>query len=216
MATMGCKQFLDQLDSWMEGERQPGARAHVAGCSRCRALAQDFDAITSVARSMNEEAEPPAYLWNSIRTQLVQEGVIRETPAAKALLPGTFWRHWFPLPTPALAGISLLVLLAASVSLRGPLTRRVNDYRWIQGTQSSTTSLNAQLDSVEHTTLASLDSNQAMAAALHRNLAIVDNYIALCEKSVRENPQSEMARDFLYGAYQQKASLLAQMNEQGE
>ena len=43
---------------------------------------------------------------------------------------------------------------------------------------------------------------------MHQNLAIVDNYIALCEKSVSEEPENEVARDYLYEAYQQKADLL--------
>jgi len=215
MATIGCKQFLDQLDSWMEGQRPPEFRAHVAGCPNCRAVTGDFEAIAAVAQSMAAETpEPPDYLWNSIRAQLVQEGVIRETPAVERVAPRSFWQGWFAWPTPALAGVSLIVLLAASFAVRGPLSRRVNDYRWIRGTQNSTDSLSAQLDSVEHTTMASIGSNPVLAAALHKNLAIVDNYISLCEKSVREDPQSEMARDFLYGAYQQKASLLAQINEQ--
>jgi hypothetical protein len=55
-----------------------------------------------------------------------------------------------------------------------------------------------------------------VTASLHQNLAIVDNYITLCEKSVREEPENEMARDYLYGAYEQKADLLAQMAERGE
>jgi hypothetical protein len=40
-------------------------------------------------------------------------------------------------------------------------------------------------------------------------LQIVDNFIALCEKSVHEQPDNQMAREYLYGAYQQKAELLA-------
>ncbi len=51
---------------------------------------------------------------------------------------------------------------------------------------------------------------------MHKNLAIVDNYISLCEKSVREEPENEVARDYLYDAYQQKADLLAQMTERGD
>jgi hypothetical protein len=51
---------------------------------------------------------------------------------------------------------------------------------------------------------------------LHQNLAIVDNYIALCEKSVSEDPQNEVARDYLFEAYQQKADLLTQLTERGE
>jgi len=61
-----------------------------------------------------------------------------------------------------------------------------------------------------------LQSNPVVSAALHKNLAIVDNYITLCEKTVRDDPESEIARDYLYNAYQQKADLLAQMNERGE
>jgi hypothetical protein len=60
-----------------------------------------------------------------------------------------------------------------------------------------------------------LDSNPVVTASLQKNLAIVDNYIALCEKNVHEDPESEMARDYLYEAYQQKADLLAQMSDRG-
>ena len=54
-----------------------------------------------------------------------------------------------------------------------------------------------------------------MTASLQKNLAIVDNYIALCEKSVLDEPENEVARDYLYDAYQQKADLLAQISERG-
>jgi hypothetical protein len=53
-----------------------------------------------------------------------------------------------------------------------------------------------------------------VTASLHKNLEIVDNYISLCENSVREEPENELAREYLYEAYQQKADLLAQLNEQ--
>jgi hypothetical protein len=49
----------------------------------------------------------------------------------------------------------------------------------------------------------------AVADSIRRNLGIVDNFIAMCEKSVREQPDNEVAREYLYGAYQQKAELLA-------
>ena len=48
-----------------------------------------------------------------------------------------------------------------------------------------------------------------MTASIRRNLGIVDNFIAMCEKDVREQPDNEMAREYLYGAYEQKAELLA-------
>jgi hypothetical protein len=52
-----------------------------------------------------------------------------------------------------------------------------------------------------------------VTASLHSNLEIVDNYISLCQDSVREEPDNEIARDYLYEAYQQKADLVAQLNE---
>ena len=210
-----CQAFVDQLDSWMEGVRTPEARAHLAQCGGCSSLADDFAAITSTARSLAHDLEPPAYLWNSIRAQLAREGIIREQRPLDTASPRR-WPEWLAMPRPALAGAFLAILVVAGLAVRGPVTRRINDYRWMRGTQRSTVVLAAQLNTVEHSTVTSLRSDPAVEAALHKNLAIVDNYISLCEKSVREDPQNEMARDFLYGAYQQKADLLAQINEQGE
>jgi len=222
MATMGCKQFLNQLDGWLEGERDKEAQAHLRGCASCREVADELGAIAVAAREMTE-VEPPEHIWTSLRAQLAEEGLIREEEAPQRQLPRTQvaasgWRGWFAaLPRPALAGAYLAALAAFGVVLSGPISKRVNDYRWIEGTQASTHALGAQLDSVEQTTLASLtSSNPVVTAALHKNMAIVDNYIALCEKSVQEEPESEIARDYLYQAYQQKADLLARLNDQGE
>lgn len=224
MATVDCKRFISQIDAWVEGVRDRQAQAHLRGCSDCRQMADEMAAISVAARTMGtEEVEPPAHLWNSLRAQLVEEGLIRKDGAAEARSPepqmaGRGWRGWFAsLPRPALAGAYLAALVLLGVVLSGPISRRVNDYRWVQGTEESTHALGAELDSVERTTLASLSgSNPVVTAALHKNMAIVDNYIALCEKSVQEDPESEIARDYLYDAYQQKADLLARLNDQGE
>jgi hypothetical protein len=219
MATMDCKQFLNQLDAFLEGEKRPDAQAHAADCANCRGVLEDLETITTVARSMDDATpEPPAYLWNAIRAQLESEGIIRDAAdVTESKVRRHGWRTWWAsLPRPALAGAYLGVLVIAGLLLSGPITKRMNDYRWIRGTRDSTAVLGAHLDSVEHATMVSLSSNPIVSAALHKNLAIVDNYITLCEKSVREDPGSEIARDYLYDAYQQKADLLAQMNERGE
>ena len=49
MSTMGCNEFLNQLDAWMEGERPAEARAHVRECAHCRGLVADLDAIQQTA-----------------------------------------------------------------------------------------------------------------------------------------------------------------------
>jgi hypothetical protein len=51
--------------------------------------------------------------------------------------------------------------------------------------------------------------NASLAMSLEENLGIVDHLIAACEKSMREQPDNPAVRQYLYGAYQQKAVLLA-------
>src|SRR6185437_15987262 len=70
--------------------------------------------------------------------------------------------------------------------------------------------LNARLDVDLKRVMASIPAQEPLvASSLQKNLAIVDNIISLCEKSVREQPNNPAARDYLYGAYKQKADLLA-------
>ncbi len=211
MATMDCNEFLHHLEPWLEGSQHPEARVHLHDCSHCRDLVEDFGALQTAARELSAaDPEPPARVWASLRAQLEQEGLIRGGRRTN-WLRGLF----APIPRPALAGAYLALLIAAAFAASGPIHRRVNDYRWIEGNQTS--ALSAQLDTAEQVAVASFhDANPAVAASLHENLAIVDNYITLCEKSVREDPQNEVARDYLYTAYQQKADLLAQMTDRGD
>ncbi len=206
----------------MEGEHNPEARAHVRECAQCRGLVEDMDAIRQTAGVWAaEEVDPPARIWVSLRAQLEQEGLIRnEVPEGEPSLAASP-RGWFAgifsaVPRPALAGAYLLALIAVSVALTGPSAKQVNESRWISGTQDSTGMLDAQLQTAERDSVSAMaESDPVVTASLHDNLAIVDNYIALCEKSVREEPESEIARDYLYDAYEQKADLLAQMTERG-
>ncbi|MBZ5503532.1 MAG: hypothetical protein LAN59_15080 [Acidobacteriia bacterium] len=219
MSTTGCNEFVSQLEGWMEGERSSGAQAHWRECANCRALAGDLEAVREAAQaSAALEVEPPARIWVSLRAQLEHEGVIRSGRTGwleklKAYFDGTF----AILPRPALAGAYLAAVIAVAAALVAPGVRQPDESRWIAGNQRATEPLSAQLASAEQDTMSTwADSNPAVTASLHQNLAIVDNYIVLCEKSVREEPENEFARDYLYDAYQQKAALLAQMTERGE
>jgi hypothetical protein len=219
MAATTCKDFLNHVEAWIGGEHHPDANAHFRNCPACRSLVEDLNAIRNEARSWTaEEAEPSPRVWNSLRLQLEQEGLIHEALKAEPAPATTGWLSaWFrALPRPVLAGGYLAVLIAAAFALSRPIDRRINEARWLEGTQVSTSPLSAQLDTEQNAAYSLRNSDPAVTASLHQNLAIVDNYITLCEKSVREEPQNEMARDYLYEAYQQKADLLAQMTERGE
>jgi hypothetical protein len=225
MATITCREFLNYLEPWMEGERPPDAQAHLRTCSHCSGVIKDLELIHTEARSWNAlEQDAPERVWTSLRAQLEQEGLIRDaipadaaTAEAAARRSGWFAGRFPRLPRPVLAGGYLAALVAVAFALSGPVNKRVNEARWLKGTQTSTSPLSAQLNFAEQNSNSYVSrSNPVVAASLHQNLAIVDNYIALCEKSVREEPQNEVARDYLYEAYQQKADLLTQMTERGE
>jgi hypothetical protein len=213
----GCNEFFDRLEQWMEGDRPSDLQAHVRGCAQCRNVLDDLDAIHQTAQSFADVEAPPR-VWISLRAQLESEGLIRNrrsswTERFGAWLGGVFGA----VPRPALAGAYLVALIAVGVALSGPGMQKSNDDSWINGTQISTQPLDAQLNTAERSSVSAMvNSNPVVTASLHKNLAIVDNYITLCEKSVREEPENEMARDYLYDAYQQKADLLAQMTERGD
>jgi hypothetical protein len=214
MATINCTDFQEQFEPRTDGSRDSAAQKHLRDCASCRSFVEDLGAIRAVAHGFAaSDAEPPERIWLSLRAQLVQEGIIRNA-APKSWISGLF-TGWLPaLPRPALAGAYLAALIAIAFGLSGPINSRLNRQRWLDGTQSSTTPLSAQLMSAEQASFSSLPASESpVTASLHKNLEIVDNYISLCENSVREEPDNEDARDYLYGAYQQKAELLSQMSE---
>ena len=215
MKSMNCSEFLDQVGRWMEGERSPAVEAHLSACRQCRNLIADLEAIHDTASTLAaSDPEPPARVWIALRAQLEQEGLIHEPRHGLAA-----WLNGLlgAVPRPALAGAYLAALVAVGFALSGPARMQTDSSAWMSGMQSSTQPLSASLDTAEQDTISSMsDRNPLVTASLRRNLAIIDNNIALCEKSVREEPENEFARDYLYQAYQQKADLIAQITEGGD
>jgi hypothetical protein len=222
MATVSCKDFQGRFEPSDDSARidsQPdlSVQAHLRNCPSCRTFIEDLGKIRAAGALLTaSDPEPPARIWFSLRAELEKEGLIRDTPSkspSKSWL-GELFSGKFSLPRPVLAGGYLAALLAIAFGLSGPINSRINRQRWLDGTQSSTEPLSAQLMSAEKASFSSLPASETpVTASLHQNLEIVDNYISLCEKSVREEPENELAREYLYEAYQQKADLLAQLNE---
>jgi hypothetical protein len=142
---------------------------------------------------------------------LCEEGLIYDRSRAGSASRQRSWLDGLlaAIPRPALASAYLILLFALALGLMGPLG--------IRSAQPPSFPLSAQLENAERSAVSSVRSSQsAVASSLNHNLAIVDNYIVLCEKSVREEPDSEIAREYLYQAYRQKVELLAQMTERGD
>src|SRR5712692_7916612 len=217
MTTMQCQEF-EQIFEQQEAAPLPAdAAAHLGACGQCSAMVSDLEAIRAAARGIAAatQVEPPERLWVSLRGQLVSEGLIRE-PAEAVHTPGWLSGWLAGLPRPVLAGAYLAFVLAAAglITLQSNL-RRVEMSRSTPE-PTATAALDSQLTTVERRTISAMrQNNPVVSDSLRKNLDIVDNFIAMCEKSVREEPENDVAREYLYGAYQQKAELLAMMVERG-
>ncbi len=214
MSLSPCEQFERMLEEQPDGPLSAGATRHLESCGKCNALWIDLEAIRGAGAEWGSaEVEPPQYLWASLRRQLESEGLIRERPA-KA---GWLW-VWFgaaPRWTVAAASVSLLVIAAflAGYQHAGSKSATILPLHLSTSTASPrliAADLGKTLDGDVKRVFDSLpESNPALANSLRENLGIIDDMIADCEKSVREEPDDTMARDYLYGAYEQKAVLLA-------
>jgi hypothetical protein len=187
------------------------ARLHLAECGSCQSLVEDLTAIVATAHLLPAEVEPPARVWNSLRAQLEAEGIIK-SPATQR---GSWWHGFADLLRSrvlATAAVGLLIATGIAIQVRQPSTPAETRNFYADTYADTATNLNA--DEANLTNM-QLVGDSAVDVSLRQNLDIVDRFIADCERRVKEEPRDELAREYLSGAYQQKAELLSAMMERG-
>jgi len=205
---MQCKEIERVLEQQGFVPVPETARAHLAGCSSCQGLVADLTAIVATAHLLPAEVEPPRRVWASLRAQLEEEGIIQD-----AATRATWWRRFpefFRARALATAGVGLLIAAAVVLQVRPPAshpTEARNTYENYDETSMTLSNDEAHLPSMQ------LAGSSKVDVALRQNLDIVDKFIVDCEQRVKEQPGDELARDYLSGAYQQKAELLSVMME---
>lgn len=200
---MECKNLLVELETaGLEEHLSPAAVAHLDQCAHCSGLMADLKAIRYASAELSE-AEPPARLWVSLRNQLEAEGLIREAEAevvASASRP-SFWLRL----RPAMAAAYLAVIAVLGIWIGTSLTP----------TQPGPDPMAGEFVQAPPDPNPFSERNPVVAASYTKSLEAIDNFIVLCEKTVREQPNNEVAREYLYDAYKQKADLLAMTMERG-
>lgn len=207
---MQCKEVEVVLEQEGWTPVPEAARAHLAGCDSCQSLVADLTAIVATAHLLPAEVEPPARVWKSLRGQLEEEGIIK-TPAS--VRHGGSWWHgfadMFQARVLATAGVGLLIIAAAALQLQHPAVAPAEAQSIYAGAALDLNNDEARLMNMQ------LSSNSAVDVFLRQNLDIVDKFIADCEQRMKEEPRDDLAREYLSGAYQQKAELLSAMMERG-
>ena len=186
------------------------ARAHLAGCNSCRNLIADLTAIVATAHLLPAEVEPPLRVWTSLRVQLEQEGIIRSTA------PHSWWlgfSYFFRPRLLATAAVGLVIVAAVALHLQRSAPQPT-EARNVYDNLYQDTSLTLNNDEALLPTM-QLAASSGVDVSLRQNLDIVDKFIVDCEQRVKEQPQDDLAREYLTGAYQQKAELISVMMERG-
>jgi hypothetical protein len=191
------------------------ARAHIAVCDSCRELVTDLTAIVSAAHTLPEEIQPPDRVWQALRAQLESEGIIK-SPALifeHESRWGSFARFLSGRAF-ATAAVGLLIAAAAAFQLFPTKT-------------NAPVQLKPRLPDVYAQTALTLDQEERdmdnmqlvgtspVDTSMRQNLGTLDEFIKDCRQHLQENPQDELAREYLSGAYRQKAELLSAMMERG-
>jgi hypothetical protein len=184
------------------------ARAHLVGCNSCKNFIADLTAIVATAHLLPVEVEAPRRVWTSLRAQLEEEGIIRSAERR------SWWANFSELFRPrvlATSAVGLLIAAAVALQLQRPTTQpteALNAYdNLYQDTSLTLDNDEARLPAMQ------LAGNSGVDVSLRQNLDIVDQFIVDCEQRVKEQPQDDLAREYLTGAYQQKAELISVMME---
>jgi hypothetical protein len=204
---MQCKEVEVVLEQEGWTPLPEAAREHLAGCGNCQSLVDDLTAIVATAHLLPAEVEPPARVWVSLKTQLEQEGIIK-LPAAVAD-KASFWAGFqdlFRSRALATATVGLLVVAAVGLQLQNPSAPQTEARNYYDDTAIA---LNADEASLNTANL----SSEPVDISLHQNLDIVDKFIADCEQRIKDEPGDDLTREYLSGAYEQKAELISAMME---
>ena len=233
---MQCRDVESILENEGLSPLPEGVRAHAAACSACSNLIADFSAILSAAEQLPAEVEPPTRVWVALRNQLEAEGLIR-THSEVAVAQPSWWENLSRILSGralATAAVGLVIVVGAYVQIvrsPGRVTGRDNgvpqaDVKTVESSLSPYSkdeplgptgqSLHQDAQNIPMVQNAGLSNRSDLVdASLRQNLASLNLFIEDCRRRLKEDPNDELAREYLSVAYQQKAELLSAMLDRG-
>lgn len=198
---MNCTEFQNALADFIEGGAAPGTEGHLKSCAACAGLVADLKEISGQARMLAAADEPRHEVWARIERSLELEGLVRaEVPAPRrALWWGAGQSRW---AVPAWAGaVAALVVLALSI----------NTMRQAPANPPTATAVvkpAAPVDDDDMKFLAAVEKRHPNKRARYKeHLEAVNASIRDAKRSVEQDPGSELARERLIQAYDQKTTL---------
>ena len=209
---MICEQCDERLGDFVDGTLPPAEiallEAHLAGCTRCRAVAADFRSIRSMARSL-EPYLPPPRVWPRVSAATATTG---DRPSVAAWL-----FTWQPAAATAMAMVLSVGLwwLGSRLSSVTPPPASAASVNAVDtafpgsaplAAEGHYTSAIARLEALTGTERAALDP--MMVDVLDTGLTIIDAAIDQSRAALETEPDSEVAQESLFQALRSKVALL--------
>jgi len=209
------------------------ARAHLAECLYCRSYVADLTSLVDVARKLPSEITPPDRVWISLRAQLVEEGIIKIPAEPTRAESAPFWESisdFFRTRALATAMVGILIVAATVFQVRRSRTTPVAPPAQRATAESAPDLQKAPVPEPSEgfdRAARALDDQEPVATgmivassspvdvSLRDNLKKVNEFIADCQRHLKEQPQDALTREYLSAAYEQKAELLSAMIERG-
>lgn len=222
---MTCERAREQLQEQIDGTLDPviarDLERHLEGCAECRGLAADLAAIADGAAAL-DPIEAPDHVWLQLagRWRREQGVVLPQAPFARARRSSFHWLAAAAMLTVAAGGgwIAWRATDTASdvILARAPQAAaagNAGDDALVQGAMDDIkaaeqlyTRAIAGLEQVANEQKGALDPN--VAAALDKNLEVIDEAIVESRQAVMTQPESVVARESLFDALRKKVSLL--------
>ncbi|GAC1622332.1 MAG: hypothetical protein PVS2B2_09720 [Candidatus Acidiferrum sp.] len=225
---MHCKEVEAVLEQEGLQSLSEAALEHMTDCSACQNLFSDLTEIVTVAGKLPAAVDPPDRVWISLHAQLEAEGIIK-SPRAPEERP-VWWQHLpelFGSRGLVAAVVGLLLVAALTVQLRRQPAGHVQSPVEQQASSPAADSLEPTSQILRQaewdlsnmrqagTSPSRQDSSSPAHDSLQTNLKAVDEFIVQCEQHLRQDPQDQLAREYLSRAYQQKAELLSALLDSG-
>jgi hypothetical protein len=222
---MQCKDVAQVIEQQGFSPLPEAARGHVAGCRACSSFLADFERIVAAAHQLPTEVEPPSRVWIALRAQLEAEGIIRQPKPDVAAESAPWWQGFGQLIRGrmlATAAVAVLIVAAGFIQMNRKPAVPATDSASVVATPAvaepfseAATSLDQEEQSLGPIQTVSTSSTSAVDNSLRENLVTLNAFIKECRKRLKEDPNDQVARDYLSAAYQQKAEILAAMMERG-
>jgi hypothetical protein len=203
---MTCEEFkrvLPELEGGYGIERED----HLKTCSSCSELVSELDAIAQQARLLEDAYEPSERVWHSIERALQQEGLIHQPrpQIVPSIQRSPRWRFAWLLPITAglVVGSVLLVMHQHLVNeaARQPASVPVVEV----STQARPVEASAMTPDEDEMLKMITAAAPALRDGYESDLRAVNAYIRDAEFSARNNPNDEIAQQYLMNAYEQRA-----------